>query len=58
MKKPSIKNKAYIETEAALAEKIGRKVKITGNGKSGTLRIEFFSDEDLFDIANKLAGDK
>ncbi len=58
MKKPKIKNKAYVETETALAEQIGRRVKITGNGKTGTLQIEFFSDEDLFDIAKKLAGEK
>ena len=57
VKRPRIKNKTYIETEAALAEQIGRKVKITGNGKSGVLQIEFFSDEDLFDIAGKLAAD-
>lgn len=58
MKRPKIKNKTYVETETALAEQIGRKVKITGNGKTGTLQIEFFSDEDLFDIAKKLAGEK
>lgn len=58
MKRPRIKNKVYIEAEAALAEQIGRKVKITGNGKSGILQIEFFSDEDLFDLAEKLAGNK
>ena len=57
MKRPRIKNKAYIETEAALAEQIGRKVKITGNGKTGILQIEFFSDEDLFDLAQKIAGE-
>lgn len=57
VKRPRIKNKTYIETEAALAEQIGRRVKITGNGKSGILQIEFFSDEDLFDIAGKLAAD-
>lgn len=58
MKKPRIKNKTYVETEAALAEQIGRKVKISGNGKSGTLQIEFFSDDDLFDLAKKIAGEK
>lgn len=57
VKRPRIKNKAYIETEAALARQIGRKVKITGNGKTGVLQIEFFSDEDLFDLADKLAAD-
>lgn len=58
MKKPRIKNKTYVETEAALAEQIGRRVKISGNGKSGTLQIEFFSDDDLFDLAKKIAGEK
>lgn len=58
MKKPKVRNKTYVETEAALAEQIGRRVKITGNGSSGTLQIEFFSEDDLFDIARRLAGDK
>ncbi len=58
MKRPKIKNKLYVETEAALAATLGRKVKISGNGKNGTLQIEFFSDDDLFDIAGRLAGDQ
>lgn len=58
MKKLRIKNKTYVETEAALAEQIGRKVKISGNGKSGVLQIEFFGDDDLFDLAKKIAGEK
>ena len=57
VKKPNIKNKIYVETESALASQIGRKVKISGNGKRGTLTIEFFSDEDLFDLASKLSGE-
>ncbi len=58
MKRPKIKNKLYVETEAALANTLGRKVKISGNGKNGVMQIEFFSDDDLFDIAKKLAGDR
>ena len=58
MKKPRIRNKAYVEVEAAIQEQIGRKVKISGNGKSGTLQIEFFNEEDLFDLAKKLTGEK
>ena len=58
VKKPNIKNKIYVETESALASQIGRKVKIAGNGKRGTLTIEFFSDEDLFDLASKLSGEQ
>lgn len=56
MKKPRIRNKTYVEVEAAIAERIGRKVKISGNGKNGILQIEFFGEDDLFDLANKLAG--
>lgn len=52
------KHTPYVEVEASLALSIGRKVKIKGNGKRGTIEIEFFSDEDLFDIAKKLAGVK
>ncbi len=58
MKRPKIKNKLYVETEAALASTMGRKIKISGNGKHGVLQIEFFSDDDLFDIAGKLAGER
>ncbi len=58
VKKPNIKNKIYVETESALASQIGRKVKIAGNGKRGTLTIEFFSDEDLFDLASRLSGEQ
>lgn len=50
--------KFYIETEAALSEQIGRKAKIRGNGKHGTITLEFFDDDDLADIASKLAGVK
>ncbi len=57
MKRPKIKNKLYVETEAALTAALGRKIKISGNGKNGTLQIEFFNDDDLFHIAGKLAGE-
>ncbi len=55
MKKPRIRNKTYVEVESAIAEQIGRNVKISGNGKNGILQIEFFGEDDLFDLANKLA---
>ena len=57
MKKPKVKNKLYVETEAAIAESMGRRVKIIGNGKNGVLQIEFFSDEDLFAIASRLSSE-
>ena len=41
----------------ALASQTGRRVKISGNGKTGVIQIEFFGDDDLFYIASRLAGD-
>ena len=44
----------YDEVERSLSETLGRKVKVyTGRG-SGTLEIEFYSQEDLKELANKL----
>lgn len=44
----------YDEVELSLSETLGRKVKVyTGRG-SGTLEIEFYSQEDLKALANKL----
>ena len=57
VKKPKVKNKKYVETEAALSSQTGRRVKISGNGKTGVIQIEFFGDDDLFYIASRLAGD-
>lgn len=45
------------ETELALKESIGRRVKITGGKRdSGTITIEYFSKEDLAQLAEKLGG--
>ena len=57
VKKPKVKNKIYVETEAALSSQTGRRVKISGNGRTGVIQIEFFGDDDLFYIASRLAGD-
>ena len=46
------------EMEAALGEELARRLKIdTKNGNNGTLQIEFFSQQDLSDLAQKLAKD-
>ena len=44
----------YNEVELSLAETLGRKVKVVNSGKGGTLQIEFYSPEDLKNIANAL----
>lgn len=49
----------YTEVEMALSENLGRKVKVTkGPGsKGGTLTLEFYSDDELRELANRL-GEK
>lgn len=51
-KKPSF----YSMVELALSESLGRKIKVSKNkGKDGgVLQIEFYSDEELTEISNKL----
>ena len=53
-KKQKEKNKLYKEVEIAITSELGRKVTVSGNGKNGILHIEFFSDEDLCELAKKL----
>jgi len=45
---------AYKEMEMALSAELGRKVRITSHGKKSTLEIEFYSNEELCDIAERL----
>lgn len=54
VKKQREKNKLYKEVEISIASELGRKVTVSGNGKNGVLHIEFFSDEDLCELAKKL----
>lgn len=45
----------YDEVELSLTETLGRRVRVVNAGKKkGTLEIEFYSQEDLQNIANKL----
>lgn len=55
-KSPKIKRRDsfYDEVEISLTETLGRKVKVANSGKKGTLEIEFYSADDLKNIANKL----
>jgi ParB family chromosome partitioning protein len=48
----------YREMELALAAELGRRVRITGNGKKATLELEFYSKEELSDIAARLTKTK
>ena len=49
------KNKLYSEVELSLRSELHRKVKIVSTGKGkGKLTIEFYSDKELCDFANKL----
>ena len=43
------------EVQLSLTESLGRKVKVSGNGKKGKIEIEYFDEEDLVKLA-KLLG--
>lgn len=46
----------YKEMELALSAELGRKVTITSQGKKSVLEVEFYSEDELRDIAQKLTG--
>ena len=57
-KKPVTDRDQYFnEVEIALAMALGRKVKVLGTSGKGTLQIDFYSNEDLTDLANLLGGE-
>lgn len=67
LKKPGNKKRVqkskpafFSEVELALSEFLGNKVTVTAakDGKGGTLSIEFYSFEELTDLANKLEDNK
>ena len=45
----------YKEIELSLRDVLGRKVKVKKKGKTGSIEIQFYSKEELQDIAKKLA---
>ena len=55
-KKKVIKNNFYSEVEISLKNELHRRIRINPSGKGkGTIMIEFFSDEELKDFAERLA---
>ena len=48
----------FDEVEIALSMALGRKVKVVGTSEKGTLEVDFFSHEDLAELANRLGGDR
>lgn len=57
VQKPKAKRRDsfYDEVELSLSEALGRKVKVYNGRNKGTLEIEFYSVDDLKEIANNLA---
>ena len=49
-------DKVAQETALSLSEATGRRVKVERTGKGGTLTIEYFDDNDLLELAGRLAG--
>lgn len=54
---PKRRNIFFDEVEIALTEHMGRKVKVTGSKNKGKIEISFYNQEELKEIAKKLAGD-
>lgn len=54
VKKSRRRDSFYDEVELSLSEHLGRRVKVYNGRSKGTLEIEFYSREDLENIANKL----
>lgn len=48
------KNQYYEEAQLAVGEYLGRKVKVSGTKKKGTLQIEFYGEEDLQNLLAEL----
>ena len=55
-KSVSERDNYFDEVEIALSMALGRKVKVVGSSGKGTLEVDFFSNDDLRDLANKLGG--
>ncbi len=58
IKKISAKKTIYREVEISLSESLGRKIEVRKKGKTGVISIEFLSDEELMNFANKLSEEK
>lgn len=52
------KNAFYSEVELALSEHLGRRVKVIEGKKGGVLQLEFYDQEDLGALANRLAPEE
>ena len=52
------RNSFYSEVELALAEHLGRRVTVSAAKKGGVLQLEFYDEEDLKALANRLAPEK
>lgn len=52
--KPAVKNQYYEEAQLAVGEYLGRKVKVSGTKKKGTIQIEFYGREDLENLLSEL----
>jgi len=56
-KAPISRNTYLDEVELALSEALRRRVKVTGTENKGTLEVDFFSIEELADMARRLGRD-
>lgn len=53
-----VQQKAYSEVQLSLQQALGRKVDITPSKSGGILHIAFYSEQELYDFARRLAEEK
>lgn len=56
-KDPIQRDSMLDEVELALSAALQRRVKVSGSKEKGVLEVDFFSIEELMDMANRLSGD-
>ena len=50
-----VRTKLFEETALSLTEALGRRVRVSGSRSKGVLEIEFYGEEDLLELANRIA---
>ncbi|MBQ4081832.1 MAG: ParB/RepB/Spo0J family partition protein [Clostridia bacterium] len=50
-----VRTKLFEETALSLTEVLGRRVRVSGSRSKGVLEIEFYGEEDLLQLANRIA---
>lgn len=56
-KSPPAKSMLEVEVESGLSEQLGRKVRVSHGRSRGVIEIEYYDEEDLRQLSNRLGGE-